>query len=230
MFKYATSLFLASICGLGCRNVGPKMGTETHLALSSQSAMATLPNQSMANSTDSTLQVDSAKKSLAEAKTADKWHAPVDSQKNASNSQPEESWKGKRASGTVLVAVAFNALRNAFYNAARQVGGAVLEAEEKVSHSVVAIVRATTISGKRVEAEPLLAHQYRTAATPDQSPEDDAAKKVWYCVAWIGGAVFTCILAPLVVEFIKLRVGSCRHQCNLDKPPQRGDSTGAQRC
>jgi hypothetical protein len=180
--------------------------------------MATLPNQSLANSTDSTLQVDSAKKSFA-----DKCHAPVDSQGNANNSQPAESSKGKRAFGTVLVAVAFDALRDAFCNAARQVAGTMVEAEEKVSHSVVAMVRATTISVKRVEAKPLLAHQYRTAANPDQSPEEDSAKKVWYCVVWIGGAVFTCILAPLVVEFIKLRVGSCRHQCNLDKPFQRGD-------
>jgi hypothetical protein len=206
------------------------MGTEAHLALSSQSAVATLPNHSIASSTDSTLQVDSAKKSFTKARTADKCHAPVDSQGNASNSQQAESSEDKRTFGTVLVAVAFDALRDAFCNAARQVAGTVVEAEEKVSHSVVAIVRATTISVKRVEAKPILAHQYRTAANPDQSPEDDSAKKAWYCVASIGGAVFTCILAPLVVEFIKLRVGSCRHQGNLDKPFQRGDSTGVQRC
>ena len=230
MFKYATSLFLASICSVGCRNVGPKLGTEAHLALSSQSAMATVPNQSVANATGSTPQVDSTKKSFVEARNADKCHASVGSQGNASNPQQAESSKGKRAFGTVLVAVALDALRDAFCNASRQVARTVVEAEENVSRSVVAIVRTTTISVKRVEAKPILGHQYRTASNPDQSPEDNSAKKVWYCVASIGGALFTCILAPLVVELIKLRVGSCRHQRNLDKPFQRGDSTGAQRC
>jgi hypothetical protein len=71
---------------------------------------------------------------------------------------------------------------------------------------------------KDVGENRLLAHQPGQTPPCTQALQPDISNKVWYAIAWMGGALFTSILAPLIVDFIKLRIGLGRHRLDSSKP------------
>jgi hypothetical protein len=60
---------------------------------------------------------------------------------------------------------------------------------------------------------------------PDHRPEG-LSGQVWYCAASILGAMFAYVLAPLIVEFMKHRMGFGRHQHDWGKQVQKGEAHG----
>jgi hypothetical protein len=95
---------------------------------------------------------------------------------------------------------------HAFHHGMRQALRAVVDTEIMVSDSVVAALGAASLLVKNMD----FVHDPGGTRHTEQALQSDLSKTAWYWLAWIGGAVFTSILAPLLVDLIKLRIGTPR--------------------
>jgi hypothetical protein len=209
MKKYAACLYFTAACTLGCRNLAQRTGPEAHACLSSQAVSATSLKPALAKLTVNIPETDPAKGSSAKAQNTETEHALTKTTLKAIETTPAALQKDR---GTVAVAgvlgpTSKDALEDALCNGVRRAVRAAVDVEIVVSHSVAASFLAATIFMKDVEEKQWFAHQQVRNPHSDQALQPDVAKKVWYCLVWIGGAVFTSILAPLIVELIKLRLG-----------------------
>jgi hypothetical protein len=135
---------------------------------------------------------------------------------------PAISQKNKEAVGVAATPgpAARDALVDASPKGVRQAIQAAVGPETKVSESVRATVVAASHFIKQLEEKAVFAHQQKARPQPDRALPD-VSKKVCCCLAWIGGAVFTSILAPLIVELIKLRMGLGQTQADSPKSSTR---------
>jgi hypothetical protein len=98
------------------------------------------------------------------------------------------------------------------------------EVETADARSLSSTLLATTVPVKHVEESRNTLSQQETDLRSLQTFHQDVSSTVWYGVASIGGALFTCIFAPLIVDFIKQRMAGGRRQTDVsgltDQPGQ----------
>ena len=211
---------VAATCTLGCSNLAHRI--QAPLLPASQSGAVTSLKPALAKVTVSTPDFDPVPRRFA--KGHDAHIVPLPKQATLIvESIPAVS---KNGIGQVDVAAvsgpaAKDAFENAFGESVRQAVRAAVDVESSVFESLNATVLAATVLVKELEEKEFVAHQQGGAPHSGRALQPEVSKKLWYGLAWIGGAVFTTILAPLVVELIKHRIGIGRPQPDRAGSPHR---------
>ncbi len=179
MNKRAASLYIAIIGVLGCRNVSPMEGKETHPAICSTAAPTTPEQQS-------NLKVGPevpAGKTLAIANEAPK--APPSRESPPREFAPTSAGHSPK-----------DVMENPSDKAAKTVA---LNREDMSKPQTDSLGR-NDLDGPMSASQP-------QRIFPDNLPRD-----VWYILATVFGAVFTYILAPVVVDIIRGRIARHHQQ------------------
>lgn len=221
MNKCAVWLCLASAGTLGCRNVLPGLRTEAHFAPPTQAAMATFPTQAPPVSSEPASRGETPTKGSAKATDVERRHIPTRATPNESTPSPATSRKPRQALAVARVsgANALDVAKAVVGNVVRPLVGPLAEAQNAVFRSIIAIPLAATMPAKQAPQEDSPAHQPVQALDAEHLAQQEAFTKLWYTLVSIGGALFTYILAPLIVDFIKLHLPWGRRQ------PDRGEVT-----
>jgi hypothetical protein len=189
MSKCAASLSIVIIGALGCRNVPPMEGKETHTTACS-TATPTSPAQQPHLEVGP--EVVPARKTLAIAIEAPK-------------SPPSNDSPAKEFAPTSVSVSPKNVMGNPSDNPAKA---------QETDVEDMAKPRAESRRTDDMDG-PMSASQAR------RTLRNDLPRDVWYILATLVGAVFTYILAPVVVEIIKVRIA--RH--HLQVPSVDGSMT-----
>jgi hypothetical protein len=205
MNKYAAWLCFTASCTLGCRNVALRTEMAPYLSPSAQPVKATSLKPDIAKLTGNATELDPAKQ--AKEQDAEVEHAPTMGVLKQIRITPNPSQKDKGEVAASVERGSEHTLDHAFCNGIHDVVRAVVDIERMAADSAVATLLAAAVLVKEVKETGPLAQRLRGKPDSDHAPYPDLSKKVWYCIAWTGGAIFTCILAPLIVDLIKLRTG-----------------------
>lgn len=219
MNKYAAWFILAATCLSGCRNVTHR-AEEAHFDSSSQGATVTVQEPTTEGLTACT--VDPAKSEFATASDPATEQASTQANLKEEQAKAAEPERAKGADTVVAEATkADNVATDTHCNAGRQAAEAVAEVETR-SHSLVQTKAdsgqapvccpvptqdAARTGEKNVEDKASNIYQAGRTAIPDQAPQQSLSREVWYCIVSIWGAMFTYILSPLAVEFVRQRMG-----------------------
>lgn len=204
MDKYAACIFLAATCLSGCGHVAQKTG-DAHFDSYLQCATGTFQEPPTEEATHCTLDVDPAKSEFATARNPVTEQASTHANQKKEQREPVESETSKE-SRTVVAEVesADDTARDPQRHAAI---GQVPETVESHSPLVVPMQQASSTEEKQVEDKANNVHQAGWTPNPEQGSQHSFSREVWYCIASIWGAMFTYILSPLALDFIRQRMG-----------------------
>jgi hypothetical protein len=220
MNKYTAGFCITAICTLGCSNLPPMTETAAHFSPSFQAVLPPSFKPAPAELTVNTPEIDSANRSFRQAQDGGIEQAPTKATRKQSESPPTTSPQHQEAVAVARVrgSTSKDALEESFCRGIREVTRTVVDLEQSVSHSVSATCMGVTLFVKDVGAQGLRTYPQRRTPPSEQAPQAEISKKVWYFIAWIGGALFTSILAPLIVDWIKLRIASGRPRVDARSP------------
>jgi hypothetical protein len=182
--------------------------------------MATSLKPVLATVTTRTPEPDPAKQRCAKGQETELGPLPTQATTEVENT-PTASKNDLRHVDVAVVPgpAARDALEGTFGEGVGQAVRAVADVEIKIWGSLNATILAASHFVKELEKKEPIMHPRGGTPPSGRPPQPDFSKKVWYCLAWIGGAVFTSILAPLVVELIKHRIGVGRPQPDRSGSP-----------
>jgi hypothetical protein len=211
MKKYGAWFFISAICTLGCSTLADRMQAPSSPA--SQVVTATSLKPAVAKWTVLAPEIDTVKLPYWRVRSAEVTPPPANATPNTELTPAISQKDGKAVSvPEVPRADAKNALKEAFCTGVRQIMKAIGDAEIKASERLAAACEAAIVFVKSVGEKGLFVLGQRRTAHSDPALQPDVSRRAWYCLAWIAGALFTSILAPLLVEFIKFRMGFGRPQ------------------
>lgn len=201
MNKHAAWMFLLATCTLGCKSVTQRTEPEAQVVSYSPAAQLSAPRPALAQATDPTPHIILARPESARGRDAQSDQVPQ-------NARPAENQSKSTALET-------DNQTSAVLADARKIVGAIVDAERMILHGLAAMQRVHEGAGE----EPMsLAPQPEKIPASSQTPEQGlSTKTVLYCIASIWGTLFTCILAPLVLDFLRQRLGIGRHQPDPNK-------------
>lgn len=220
MRNYRAWFCIAATCTLGCSNLANRV--QAPFLPASQVVTATSLKPAPAKIAVNTPEIRPVNRSSAKPPDAEIVPYPLESTLT-SQTPPTFSQKdeGEVAVGEVPRAATKFASEEAFHGGVRQVVRAVFDVECKLSDDLLAALLPARLLVKEIKKH-FVQHQGGTRQSGLALAPNDS-KKIWYCLAWITGAVFTSILAPLIVDLIRLRIGMGRPQPErLGPPPQVG--------
>jgi hypothetical protein len=191
MSKFAVSLSIAitCTCTLGCRNVAQMEVKEAHSASWSSAAPNTLIQQISAKFTPEAFP---AKKGLAKAYEAKEEASAIKPRPN------EYVGTNARKSQKDSICNSFQPLDQAKRSVSKSDNAVITQAPNMASKSKPGAIQNDDIE-KGISAN-----------KPQRTSVLGLPKDVWYAIATVFGAVFSSILAPIVVEIIRGRLA--RHQ------------------
>ena len=230
MNKYAAWLCFTASCTLGCRNVAQRTEMAPYLSPSAQPVKAISLKPVIAKLTGNAAEMDPAKQSLAKPVDAEVEHAPITGMLKKTPTTPNPAQKDERkvAIAGVVEPSSEHTVDQAFYNGVHHVLRAVLQVERTASDSAVASFLAAAVLVKKIKENGVRAQKLQGKPNSDHALPPGVSKKVWYCIAWTGGAIFTSILAPLIVDLIKLRTGFGRALADSYRFFEPGDADAGQ--
>ena len=206
MKNYAAWLCIVTACTLGCRSIARRTQPEAYVASYLPAAQLASPEPAAAN--ESTPEV-----TLVEPDAVRAIHEGDEQPLQNSESAEGES-KSKALEKDKQAAADADAFGARCASAARKLSAVVINAQAMIRHAIIAMQKANEKAVEEKKAPPL---QPEKLPVSDQAPERDVSRTVLYCVASIWGTLFTCIFAPLVLDFLRQRIGIGRHQAEMSK-------------
>ena len=217
MSKHVASFFLAAACALGCRNVLQRAGPAAHVAASSPDPAVPFQANGMAQLSERAPSLAPAQAGPPRASDGEWKQARTKPQERKGQpAVPEKKQPAVAVVGGHPPGTADHVAREAPANAGRQVIRATADAK------TIAPPRARTSPKPEkgmARAKPP-ARLLEKVPSPDRRAEG-LYPQLWYGAASVLGALFAYILAPLMVEFMKHRLGFGRHPSEWAKPVPR---------
>jgi hypothetical protein len=221
MSKSAAWFLVSAIFLSGCKNFARRTEADAHVASSSRPVVVTDPNQPIGALTTHTPEVDS---SNTEDPTAS---APSSEQAFPRGTlRQSQASLGNSGAGTgphIVERVVVGAdgaqeptTRSATCRTANK------PADPEISPgSAVPIRNAVCIAETKATDRGNTVRRGVEVPASTQAPPQSWPTTVWYYIASISGALFTCILSPIALDLIRKRLGLIGNQVNSNRPVRR---------
>lgn len=225
MNKPAAWLLSVAMFLSGCKNVPLRTETETHSTSYSPGTIARYPEKGIEKLTTQSPRVDSSNTRFSsESDTAIRQDLTRDNPKDAPAMSADFKTEKKTGTGALAVVSADGGgTQTAGSNSIFRVGGRSVDAETP-PRSGLPSRKAARIEEKNVEDKGDNLNKTGNTVISDQAPEQVFSREVWYCIASICGAIFTCILSPLTLDLIRKRFGLNAPQSHSQMPVRRKDN------
>lgn len=224
MNKPAAWLLSVAMFLSGCRNIPHRTETETHSASYSPGTIFRYPVQGIEKLTTHSPKVDSSNTRFSsESATAIRQDLTRDNPKGAPAMSADSKTGKKTGTAASAVVGADGGTKTAASNSVFQVGGRSVDAETS-PRSELPSRKAARIEEKNVADNGDHRNKTGNTVVSDRAPQQFLSREVWYGIASICGAIFTCILSPLTLDLIRKRLGLNAPQPHSQMPMRRKDN------
>jgi hypothetical protein len=224
MNKSVACFLLGATLLSGCRSFSHRTEGEVHVASYWPGTTVTVPGHGMQRLATNSALVEPPNTSIPSDRHPAIQQDSTKGHPNVANATPTDSVTSteRGTNGPALVR-ADRGTKNTPASAICQAAVRPADADSP-SRSVVPTPKTASIAGMQVPDKGTNVTQAVETLTPDRTSQQNLSGTVWYYIASLGGALFTCILSPLTLDLIRKRLGLNGSQANSTRPQPTYDS------